>query len=520
MVLRSLFSRNKQEGSKDNNNKNTFELVKNIDQNLKNIKYQLGEPEDLVIRQFHIGSSQDKCAIMYMDGIVDAAQIQSNIIQNVIVNIKEFQRPENTQGLFQFIHEQMIAVGKVEKTNIFDDVMIGILAGETVLFLDGVQHVLTMDTRGGENRAIQEPVTETLIRGPRDGFVENIGTNVALIRRRLKDSNLRIETHKTGRRGKRSLALIYIDGIVNPAILNEVKRRLKSIDIDDAPESGYIEEFIQDSFLSPFPQVISTERPDKVVASILNGRVSIMINGTPIVLLLPITIGDILKSREDYYERWTIGTLLRILRYLAAFIAIFLPPIYIALASYHPSMIPSLLAFSIAASREGVPFPAFIEAFLMAITMELLQEAGARLPQTIGQTIGIVGGLVIGEAAVQAGIVSPIMVIVTAITAIASFAVPIYSFAISLRILRLGFMIAAGLLGLYGIILVYIIVNIHLVNLKSFGIPMTAPFAPFFKEDWKDLIIRAPITTKKVRPKYLQTIDDVSTGKANKGDQK
>lgn len=515
MVLRSLFGRNKSDGPKETT---SFKLVKSMDQNITNIKKQLGEPEELIVREFPIGTNQIKCAIVYMDGLVDKAQIQANIIQNVIVKIKEFEKPANTQGLFQFIHEQMITVGKVQENDVFDDVMVGILAGETALFLDGMKVVLTMDTRGGEQRSIKEPITESLIRGPREGFVENIGTNVAMVRNRLKDPNLRIESHKAGRRGKRNLALLYIDGIVNPAILKEVKRRLKTMDIDDVAESGYVEEWIQDSFLSPFPQMISSERPDTVVANLLKGKVSIIIHGTPIVLLLPISFGNILQSREDYYERWNIGSLLRILRYTAAFIAIFLPPLYVALASFHPSMIPSLLAFSIAATREGVPFPVFVEAILMAATMELLQEAGARLPQTIGQTIGIVGGLVIGEAAVQAGIVSPVMVIVTAITAIASFAVPIYSFAISFRILRLGFLFAASVLGLYGVVLVYIMVNIHIVNLKSFGVPMSAPFAPFFKDDWKDLVFRAPITMIKERPKYIQTIDDRSTGNANKGD--
>lgn len=517
MVLRSLFGRNK---SNSSDKSTSFELVKDIDQNIENLKNELGNPEELVIRKFPIGINQINCAIVYMDGLVDTAQIQSNIIQNVIVKIKEFEKPVKSESLFQFINEQMVAVGKVEKKEYFDDVTIGILAGETALFLNGIKQVLTMDTRGGEFRAIQEPVTETLIRGPREGFVENVGTNIAMVRHRLKDPKLRVKAHKTGRRGKRSLVLLYIDGIVNPDILKEVERRIKTIDIDDIAESGYVEEWIQDSFLSPFPQMVNTERPDKVVASLLKGKIAIFLQGTPMVLVLPISFGNILQSREDYYERWTIGTLLRIQRYAAAFIAIFLPPLYVALATYHPSMIPSLLAFSIAASREGVPFPVFMEAFLMAITMELLQEAGARLPQTIGQTIGIVGGLVIGEAAVQAGIVSPVMVIVTAITAIASFAVPVYSYAISFRILRLGFMIAAGVLGLYGVVLAYIMVNIHLVNLKSFGMPMSAPFAPFYKADWKDLIIRAPITMMKERPKYLQTIDDQSASSKNKGDQK
>src|SRR5699024_8483696 len=286
--------------------------------------------------------------------------------------------------------------------------------------------------------------------------------------------------------------------------------RLRAIDMDDAPGVGYIEQWIEDSFLSPFPQLINTERPDKVSAALLQGKLAIFLDGTPLVLVLPATFGNALQSPEDYYERWTIGTLIRGLRYLAAFISVFLPALYVALVSYHPGMIPQKLAFSIAATREGVPFPPFIEALLMTITMELLREAGARLPTTIGQTIGIVGGLVIGEAAVQAGIVSPIMVIVVALNAIASFAIPSYSVAISFRILLFGFLIASAVFGLFGIILAYIMINIHLVNLKSIGVPYSTPFAPTFLRDWNDLIFRSPIPLISRRPKYLQAEDEKS----------
>ena len=338
---------------------------------------------------------------------------------------------------------------------------------------------------------------------------------MVMIRRYIRDPNLRFKTYQVGRRSKKDLVLSYIDGIVNPDIVKEVNRRLETIDMDDAPESGYIEEWIEDSFLSPFPQVLNTERPDKVAAALLEGKVAILLDGTPFVLIAPATLGNTLQSPEDYYERWTIGTLLRALRYLAAFIAMFLPALYIALVSFHPGMIPSDLAFSIAASREGVPFPAYVEALLMALTMELLREAGTRLPTPIGQTIGIVGGLVIGEAAVSAGLVSPAMVIVVALNAIASFSLPSYSVAISFRILLFGMMLAAATFGLYGIILSYIMLNVHLVNLKSFGVPYTTPFAPNFLSDWKDLILRAPITTIKRRPTYMQPLDKKSL---NKGD--
>lgn len=516
-MVRSLFRRNMNKTRHDNKeDKFTNKLVKELHKNIETVKKMLEEPDDLIIREFMIGQASHKCAIVFIDGLVSIDTIQENILNSLQVNAQREPSSKDKSELFDDIYRELISVSDVKKGKTLDDISLAILSGDTVFYLDGIDHVLMMDTKGGEFRAIDEPISETLIRGPKAGFVENLETNLALVRREIRDPNLRFKTFQIGRRSKKNFVLTYIDGIIHPDILKEVNRRLETIDMDDAPGSGYIEEWIEDSFLSPFPQMLNTERPDKVAAAILQGKFAILLDGTPFVLIAPVTIGNVLQSPEDYYERWTIGSLLRVLRYFAAFISLFLPALYISLISYQPGMIPSLLAFSIAATREGVPFPAFVEAFLMIITMELLQEAGARLPQTIGQTIGIVGGLVIGEAAVQAGMVSPVMVIVVAITAIATFAIPAYSVAISFRIIRFAFMFAASIFGLYGVILVYIMVNIHMVNLKSFGVPYTTPFAPFFKEDWKDLIFRAPIMTITKRPTYMQTMDKKS---ANKGEQ-
>src|SRR5699024_3828671 len=211
------------------------------------------------------------------------------------------------------------------------------------------------------------------------------------------------------KRSKKELVVTYVEGLTHPDLIKEVNRRLETIDMDDAPESGYIEQWLEDSFLSPFPQITNTERPDKVAIALMQGKVAIILDGTPMVLVMPFNIGDALQTPEDYYERWTVGALIRSLRYVAAFVAMFAPALYVALSSFHQGMIPSKLDLSMAAALEGVPFPAFVEAMMMGTPMELLREAGARLPKTIGDTIGIVGGLVIGEAAVQAGIVSPVI---------------------------------------------------------------------------------------------------------------
>lgn len=509
MVFRSLFSRRRTPTKNNDEQENfTLKVSENIETNIDNLNNMLDEPDDLKIRKLKLGDENILCAIAFIEGIVNEKSVQVSILGNIEKVADDL--PNEPQKLFDELYDKHIAINDVQKVTTLDDVSLALLSGKTILYINGVGTALTLETIGGELRAIEEPLTETLIRGPRTGFVEVLQVNIALIRRNTKDPNLRFKTYQAGRRSKKNLVIAFVDGIVNPALVEEVNRRMKTIDIDLVQESGYVEEWIEDSFLSPFPQMLNTERPDKVVAAIMQGKVAILIDGSPFVLLAPVTFSNILQSPEDYYERWTIGSLLRLLRYLGVAISVLLPSLYIALISLQPGMVPSDLVFSIAGTRETVPFPPVIEALLMVITMELLQEAGARLPQTIGQTIGIVGGLVIGEAAVQAGIVSPIMVIVIALTAIANFAVPTFSFAISFRIIRFGFMFAAAAFGLFGIVLVYIMVNIHLVNLKSFGMPYTTPFAPFFSSDWNDIFIRAPLPTIAKRPVHLLTEDDIS----------
>ncbi|WP_179151964.1 spore germination protein [Oceanobacillus senegalensis] len=509
MARGSIFNRlkSKKQIERQMQSKQGFQnkITKNLDDNVNNIKQMLGNPSDLVVRELIIGGVDKRAAVIYISGITDEELINKNILQSIQLNLKEFET-----NVLDNIHKEVIAITDIKRTNNLDDVSFAILNGNTAFYLDGLEEVLIMGTTGGESRSITEPESETLIRGPRDGFVENINTNIALIRRDIKDPNLRFKQHEVGKRSKQQLVVCYVEGITNPELVDEINRRLETMDIDYVPDSSVVEQWIEESFLSPFPQILDTERPDRVSANLMQGKVGIIVDGTPFALIAPVTIGDAMYSTEDYTQRWISASLLRLLRYLTAFFAVFLPGLFVALVSYHPGMIPSTLAYSIAATREGVPFPAPVEAILMALTFEILHEAGVRLPKVVGQTIGIVGGLVIGEAAVSAGIVSPIMVIVTALTAISSFSVPSYSMAIAFRALRFANILAASFLGLYGVILVYIMMNIHIVNLKSIGVPYSTPFAPTFWKDLKDIVIRAPITKLTTRPAYLKAKDEVS----------
>lgn len=510
MARRSIFNR-LMKSTSNRNEKNEQQgashpvITKSLDDNIQTIKHTLGNPTDLVVRELMIGGIEKRAAIIYISGITDEKMINSNILQAIQLNLKKFET-----NILEHIHNEVVAITDIERAETFDDVSVGILNGSSAFYLDGHKEVLLMGTSGGEDRSIGEPESETLIRGPRDGFVENIHTNMALVRRDIKDTNLRFKQHVVGKRSKQKVVVCYVEGIVNPELVDEINRRIESINIGYISDSSFVEQWIEDNIYSPFPQFIDTERPDMVSAAVTQGKIGIIVDGSPFALIAPMTFSDGLASPEDYTQRWMSATLIRILRYLAALIAVFLPGLYVALASFHPGMIPSTLAYSIAASREGVPFPSAIEALLMAVTFELLHEAGVRLPNVIGQTIGIVGGLVIGEAAVSAGIVSPVMVIVTALTAIASFSIPSYSMSIAFRSLRFAVLLAGGFLGLYGIILVFMMITIHLVNLKSIGMPYSTPLGPTFLKDLRDVLIRAPITRLKNRPAYMKTLDKVS----------
>ncbi|MEW9670460.1 spore germination protein [Ammoniphilus sp. 3BR4] len=467
------------------------------------MKEAIGHSPDVVFRQFRIGYSEWKAAVVYVDGLIDKDTLHKHVIEPLTHDRAFLDGTiERAKGS---ILDHIITDTQVREVSDANLCILEVLSGSAVLFLDRIDGGLILGTAGWESRAIDEPVTEALVRGPRDGFVETLRNNTALLRRRIKDPDFTMVNYKVGRRSKKDLAVIYIKGVTNQELVDEVKRRVERIDIDDVPESGYIEQLIEDNYLSPFPQVQNTERPDRVVSALMEGRVALLLDGTPFALIVPVTFSMLMTSPEDYYERWLPGSLIRIMRYFAAFMALFLPALYISLISYHHGLIPTKLVLSVASGREGVPFPSIIEALIMEITIEVLREAGIRLPKPVGQAVGIVGGLVIGQAAVQAGIVSPIMVIVVALTAISSFAFPQYGAGIAIRMLRFGMMLAASVLGMYGIILFYVIINVHLVKLKSFGVHYAAPFTPFRLADWKDLVIRVPLMIMKERPEMNKT---------------
>jgi spore germination protein len=513
MKWRRLKNRSYEMNDSTATKKQSDSLNSSITQNLERIRQEIGQNSDLRFREFQLGHTEIHLAVIYIDGLSDANLINQYILNGLMLGGPRLDHAEHSLRdageLKQFIKNRAVSICDCKEVHSITDLTTKIMLGSIGLLVDGLQEAFILGGNIGKSRSMDEPPSEALIRGPRLGFIENLSDNTALLRRLGKTKSLTINSFQVGERSKKDLAIAYLQDVVDPKLLEEVKHRIKKITIDDVQESGYVEQLIEDDFLSPFPQVQSTERPDRVLAALMEGRIAILLDGTPFVLIVPVTFSMLLQSPEDYYERWMVGSLIRMLRYFSAFVSLFTPAIYIAFISFHQGLIPTKLIFSMAATREGVPFPPLIEALIMEVSIEVLREAGLRLPKPVGQSLGIVGGLIIGEAAVQAGIVSPIMVIVVAVTAISSFSLPQYSSAIALRMLRFIAMLFSAVLGLYGVVLFFLLIASHLVRLKSFGVPYLSPLAPTRYIDWKDFIFRAPLFLMKRRPKLLQTKDSI-----------
>ncbi|MCT9852731.1 spore germination protein [Priestia megaterium] len=498
--------KSKKNRQKDAKNQATDQSAEHIQDslsaNLNIIKQKIGNSSDVVIRHLKMGSNSNiRVAIVYLEGIVDNQSIQEFLLESMMKdNEKE---KVNEHNALELISEDMMAVGNVTFIHNWDDLFSALMVGDTLFLVDGIDQALGAGTQGGEKRSIAESTTQMVVRGPKGAFTESIGTNTAMVRRIIKTPDLWTESFKIGRVTKTDVTLMYIHDIANDKVINEIRQRLNKIDIDSILESGYIEQLIEDETMTSFPTIYNTERPDVVAGNLLEGRIAIFVDGTPFVLIAPAVFMQFFQSAEDYYARFDIATSIRLLRIFMFLISLIAPATYVAVTTFHQEMVPTTLIVAIAAQREAVPFPAFVEALLMEVTFEILREAGIRLPKAIGSAVSIVGALVIGQAAVQASIVSPAMVIIVSITAIASFATPSFDMAISARLIRFLFMLGAATFGFYGIILVLLMMVVHLCSLRSFGVPYMAPFAPFIPVNNGDTVVRLPWWTLRQRPRLI-----------------
>lgn len=457
-------------------------LVGKLQRDLEWLQDTLGDPPDLVVKQFD--NQKDHLSIVYLECLVKTA-VTNNLLQRLMDNK---------------IDREDLNFGQVQVLNTRAEMVEAVLAGATVVLFAGRSEAWKVDTVSPKSRSIEDSKMEGLLRGPRDAFTESISTNLALIRKRLPDPNLRIYATNLGIRTKTKVLVLYLEDVANPDILVEIKQRFSNVEIDGILESGVLEQLVEDNTMSPFPQVQFSERPDKAVAKILAGRYLIMVDNTPFSLIVPAVFTQFLNSQEDYYERWLMASFIRAIRYVAVFLSMFLPALYIALVTWHYELIPSKLVLPVAEARTRVPFTPIMEALLMELTIEVLREAGIRLPGPIGQTIGVVGGIIVGNAAIQAGLASPLMVIVVSLTAISTFIIPNYNLGIAIRFLRFPFMILSALFGGYGMMIAWLLLVTHMVTLESFGVPYFSPISPLRWSDLKDTVFRLPTTSQIKRP--------------------
>lgn len=440
-----------------------------------------------------------KLVIIYIDPLTSSDKISDFIVRSLDRINKTYKKNDDLGKIL----ENEIDNFKVKKINTYKDLCYHLNYGFTIVLIDGYEYCLALETKRALSRSIGAPQTENALRGAMDAFVEDMHTNIGLIKRRIKDNNLWTESMDIGRHTTTKVSIVYINGICKKEIVDEVKKKIKNIDIDGIISSGAIKNLIEKENKSVFPTIFSTERPDKTCRALLEGRIVILVDCSQFALILPIFLNDLFISTEDNFSKSINITFTRIVRYLAFFITLFTPAIYLAVTTFNQEMLPTELLVSFASQRSSVPFPAFFEAMLMAFAFEILRECDLRSPSFTSSALSTVGALILGEAAVSAGIVSPIMIIVIAITALSALLFTEPEMINGIRWYRILFMLGASFMGIIGVVIVFIYFIIKLCSLNSFGVPYISPFAPISITGLKDSIIKLPTKDLEKREKYI-----------------
>jgi spore germination protein KA len=461
------------------------QLCDDIEKNIKMLEEHFCHTEDLMKKELRFHNQ--KCVILYLDSLVKKELLQASIIEPIL---------EMRAGEM----EKTVHAAEIKRASTISEAGKQLFDGFCMILIENNPQAYMASVGGIEGRAIQEPNNERSIKSTHDGFVEDFSSNLHLLRKRIKNPQLKVKYFTLGNLSNTKVGMVFIENLANKELINEVERRITSIEIDQLYSTGELEDLIEDHPFSPFPQILATERPDRAVSYITEGKITIIMDGNPRVMIVPITFFAFYQAPDDYNSRWLVGSFFRLIRVLSFIIAISLPAIYIAIVSFHSEVLPIGILYSIRVSLEYVPFPPLAEALAMQIILELLKEASIRLPSPIAQTIGIVGGLVIGTAVVDAHIVSNMMIVVIGFTAISSFVAPINEMGTSARLLGFPTMIAASFFGFFGIVFVLMLIFMHLSKLDSFGTPYFSPMAPFKKEDLKDSLIRLPLWKLNTRP--------------------
>jgi spore germination protein len=464
-------------------------IATSISTNLQHVSMLFSGIPELTIRKISLKTGQ-QAALVYLNGLVDKTIINTDILRPLIYG--EYNEKDSL--------ESYVTLGQIKRIQEWSEIEQAILVGKSILFMDGHDSALELETQSWPQRAIEEPQVEASIKSSHLGFIETASQNIAMIRRYIPSRELKVKELTVGERGSVKVSLLYLADVVNQEYIQELESRITQIDIDTVLNSGELESLIADNPFSIFPQYSETQRPDTAASHLLQGRAAVVVDRSPGVLIGPMTFSAFFQTVDDYNLRWVIASFIRLLRFSAFFITIFTPALYIAMISFHYEVLPLQLLLWIAQSRERIPFPPLIEAMFMELVLEMLREAAIRLPAPIGQTIGVVGGIVIGQAAVEAGIVSNIMVIVVAITGIASFIIPNLEMSTGIRLIRFPMMLMAYIFGMAGIMVGAMVLIARLLTLTSLGVPYTSPISPMLFSDMKDTFIRLPISLLKKRP--------------------
>lgn len=476
-------------------------ISKNLKENIAQMETLFHTCDDMKKKQMNLGINKDvSCYLTFIEVAVDMRN-------SALLEVLKYFRSLSREEILAVLEQNALGISDATYFETIEEAEDGLLTGEAILFVDGFDKAVKIPDDGYPNMGVNEADSEKVVRGSNEGFTDSVKQNAALIRKRIRSSKVKVKQKKLGVRSKTNVYLVYMEELAHPKLLQEIERRLEGFEIDGVLDSGVIEQLAEEKWYSPFPQFQTTERPDRAAMSILEGRVVLISDNSPVALLLPTDYNAFIRTSDDYYNRWEIASFGRLLRYAASFFAMTLPGLYLAVTNFHTQILPTTLLLAFADARKGVPFPAVIEVLIMELSFELLREAGVRLPGAMGNTIGIVGGLIIGQAAVEANIVSPIVVIVISFTALCSFAIPNEEFATAFRLLKFAFIAICAWLGFFGLLVALLAVLIHLSHLKSFGIPYLMPFVGADindYEDERDFLWRLPIKTIQMRPIYAR----------------
>lgn len=460
--------------------------------------------DDIIVRPMRLGvKEQVDCLVVYIELAVSNMMLEDFVIGKLLNHLWELDEEEIRRA----VEENGLGISDVKELETMEECMAALLAGNAIFFLDGYERALKIGSKGYPDMGVVKADSEKVLRGSKEAFSESAKVNTALVRKRIRTTDLKVEELFVGQQSNTLIALVYMENLAYPNLLAEIKERIGKVPIDSVLDSGIVEQLTADTWYSPFPQFQTTERPDRAAAAVLEGRILLLCDNTPVSLLLPTTMNSLLQTGDDYYGHFEIASLLRCLRYLAVFLAFSLPGLYLAVTGFHPQILPTNLILSMAQARRGVPFPAMVEVLLLEISFELMREAGLRMPGPIGDMIGIVGGLIIGQAAVTANLISPIIVIIDALTALGSFSIPNEELSEAFRLLKYGMIFLCGFFGLYGFVVGWLLLLIHLAGLRSFGIPYLMPFAAVGKDGisrWTDGLLRAPMRRLNRRPVYAR----------------